>query len=57
MDDVISVVQGVPDFQHRLFDGTVRALKWIFLSFPGELKDLVSVKKLVTGEGDYTCVK
>ena len=27
------------------------------LSLPGELKDLVSVKKLLTGEGDWTCVK
>ena len=57
MDDVISVVQGGPDRQHRVFDGTVRALKWLFPSLPGELKDSVSVKKLVAGEGDWTCVK
>ena len=57
MDDVISVVQGGPDRQHRVFDCTVRALKWIFPSLPGELKDLGSVKKLVAGEGDWTCVK
>ena len=43
MDDVISVVQGVPYRQHRVFDDTVFALKWIFLSLPGELKDLVSL--------------
>ena len=57
MDDVISVVQGGPDRQHQVFDGTVRALKWLFPSLPGELKDSVSVKKLVAGEGDCTCVK
>ena len=49
MDDVISVVQGGPDRQHRVFDGTVRTFKWLFPSLPGELKDSVSVKKLVAG--------
>ena len=57
MDNVISVVQGGLDRQHRVFDGTVRSLKWLFPSLPGELKDLVSVKNLVAGEGDWTCVK
>ena len=57
MDDVISVVQKGPYLQHRVFDGTVRALKWLFLSLPGELKDSTSVKKLVAGEGGWTCVK
>ena len=38
MDDVISAVQGVPDCQHQVFDGTVCALKWLFPSLPGELK-------------------
>ena len=57
MDDVISVVQGGPDRQHRVFDDTVCAIKWLFPSLPGELKDSVSVQKLVAGEGDWTCVK
>ena len=57
MDGIVSVVQGGVDRQHRVFDGTVRALKWLFSSLPRELKDLVSVKKLVAGEGDWTCVK
>ena len=57
MYDVISVVQGGADCQHRVFDGTVRALKWLFLSLPGELKDSVSVKNIVAGEGYWTCVK
>ena len=55
--DVISAVQGVPDCQHRVFDGTARALKWLFPSLPGELKNLVSAKKLVAGEREWTCVK
>ena len=57
INDVISLVQGGPNRQHQVFDGTVRALKWLFLSLLRELKDLVSVKKLLTGEGDWTCVK
>ena len=35
MDDVISAVQGGPNRQHQVFYGTVRALKWLFLSLPG----------------------
>ena len=57
MDDVISLVQVEPDHQHRVFDGTFRSLKWIFLPLPGELKYSVSVKNLPAGEGDWTCVK
>ena len=41
MNEVISVVQGGPDCQYQVFDGTVRALKWIFPSSPVELKNLV----------------
>ena len=57
MNDFISAVQGGPDFQHRVFDGTVRALKWLLPSFLGELKYLVSMKKIVMGEKGWTCVK
>ena len=57
MDDVIAVVQGGAERQHRVFDSTVCALKWLFPSLPGEAKDLVSVKKLLAGEGDWECVK
>ena len=32
MDDVISAVQGGPDFQHQFFDGILCALKWLFMS-------------------------
>ena len=51
MDDVISAVQGGPDHQHRVFDGTVCGLKWIFPSSPGDLKDLMSMKNIAPGEG------
>ena len=57
MDDVISTMQGGPERQHRVFDSTVRALKWIPPSLPGESKYLASVKKILVEEGDWTCVK
>ena len=57
MDDVISAVQGVPDLQHRVFDCTVCSLKFLFLSLMGELKDLVSVKDPLAGEGGWACAK
>ena len=57
INDVISVVQGGPDCQHRVFYGTFRALKWLFPSLLGELKDSVSVKNILAGEGDWTCAK
>ena len=57
MDDVITAVQGGPDRQHEVFCGTVRALKWIFPSLPGETKDFVIVMKLMAGKGDWTYVK
>ena len=57
MDDVISVVQGGLDRQHRVFDGTIHALKCLFPSLPGELKESVNVKQIVAEEGDCTCVK
>ena len=57
MDDVIAAVQEGAEQQHRVFDSTVHALKWLFPSLPGEAKDSVSVKKLLAGEGDWECVK
>ena len=51
MDAVISSLQGGAEQQHRFFDSTVRALKWIFYVLPGEAKDLELVKKLLAGEG------
>ena len=57
MDDVISAVQGPPYRQHRVFDGTVRAIKCLLPSLPGEIKDSVIMKKLVAGEEDWTFIK
>ena len=57
MDDVIYAVKGGLDLQHQVFDGTVRALKWILPSLLGESKDSVSIKYLFAGEGYWTCVK
>ena len=57
MDDGIAVAQGGEERQHRVFDSTVRALKWLFPSLPGEAKDSVSVKKLLAGEGGWGCIK
>ena len=57
MDSVISVVQGGPDLQHRVFDCTVRALNWLFPSLMGDSKDSESIKNILSGEGDWIFVK
>ena len=44
MDSVISSIQGGPKIQHRVFDGTVCALKWIFPSLPQDSKDSMNAK-------------
>ena len=57
MDDVISTVQGGTERQHRVFNSTLYALKWLPPLLPRESKDSMSVKKLLTREGDWECVK
>ena len=57
MYDVISAVQGGPEQQHQVLDRIVISLKWIPPSLPGEVKYLVSVKKILVGEGDWNCIK
>ena len=57
MDEVISAVQGGTYRQYRVFDGTVCALKQLFPSLLGDLKDSARVKNILAGEGDWTCVK
>ena len=57
IDDIITAVHGGPEQKRKVFGGTVWALKWLFLSFPGETKDSMSVKKIRTGEINRTCVK
>ena len=54
MDDVIPAVQEGTEHQHQVFDVTVSDLKWLFPSLPGEFKDSASVKKILTGEGEWT---
>ena len=46
-----------PDGQHLVYDGIVCAVKWLFPSLPGDLKESVRVKNIVAGEGDWTCTK
>ena len=53
MDDVVAAVQGGAERQHRVFDSTVRALKWLLPLLPEEAKDSVSVKKLLAREVDW----
>ena len=53
MGDVITAVQGRADRQREVFDGMVRALKWLFPSLPGETKGSVSVKKLMADKGNW----
>ena len=57
MGDVISTMQGGPELQHRVFDSTVCALKWLLPSLPRESKYLVIFKKLLLGEGDWACAE
>ena len=57
MYDVISAVQGGPEFQHQVFDGTIFALKWLLLSLPGEYKYSLRVKNILAGEGHEICIK
>ena len=60
MNDVITLVQGGTERQHRVFSDTVLALKFLFSSLPGDSKDSVSSKKIKAGEeggGDWTCVE
>ena len=50
-------MQGGSEQHHQVFDSIVHALKWLFPSLPWEAKDSVSFKKLLTGEGYWTCNK
>ena len=57
LNDIISVVQGGPERQHQVFNRKVCTLKCLFPSLPRESKDSVSVKKLLAGEGGWTCFR
>ena len=54
MDDVISAVQGGLEHQRLVFGGRVYYLKWLFPLLPGDSKNLVSVNKFLSGQGDWT---
>ena len=45
--------RGGAERQHRFFNSTVHALKWLFPLLPGIAKDSVLVKKLLAGEGGW----
>ena len=47
----------MPERQHQVFGGTVQALKWLFLSFLGDTKAWVRVKKILAGEGAWAYLK
>ena len=51
------IVPAGAEIQHQVFDSTVRALKWLPPLLQGEAKDLVSVKKILAGEGYWECIK
>ena len=49
--------QGDRTQQQRIYELTLQALKEIFPSLPTETKDLVSIKKALQGDGDWTTTK
>ena len=55
MYDFITAVQGGTGHQCQVFGETVKLLKWILLSFDNEYKDSFRVKKLMAGDGEWTC--
>ena len=57
MYEVITAVQVGSERQCQLSDGTIRALKWLLLSFPNKENDPVSLKNLLEGDKYWTCVK
>ena len=57
MDDLLSATQGDRTQQQRVSKITLRALKEIFPSLPAETKDLISLKKALQGDGDWTTTK
>ena len=52
MNDVIFSVQGDPESQHRVFDGTLHSLKWHLPSLPGETNKLVIMESSGRGRLD-----
>ena len=53
MDDLMAATQGDRAQQRRVTELTLRALKEIFPSLPAKLKDSISLKKAMQGDGDW----
>ena len=57
MDNLNCAAQGSPAQQQQATELILCAIKDIFLSFPGELKDSVSLKKALVGDGSWKVTK
>ena len=57
MDDLNCATQGDMGQQQWASELTIRALKEIFLYLPEEVKDSVSLRKALQGDGDWYQVK
>ena len=57
MDDLMGATQGDPTQQRRATEIMLRAIKEVFPSVVGELKDSVSIKKALQGDGSWSWMK
>ena len=57
MDDLNCATQGDSDQQRRVTELTIRSLKEVYPSIPQETRDSVSLKKELTGDGDWELEK
>ena len=57
MDDILCDAQGDPTIQHRVYDPTIRSLKEISPSLPGEAKDFAILKKSLAEDKEQATIK
>ena len=57
MDDLMYATQGNMKQQQRVSELTMRSLKETPPSLPTEVKDSVSLKKTMQGDGDWATIK
>ena len=57
IDNVIVLLQGRSDFHTQVFNGMVWVLKSLFPYLEYKVKELLSIKRLRVGEGEWTCIK
>ena len=57
MDNLNCVAQGDPSQQCQVTELVLRAIKTAHPSLPGELKDSVSIKKALAGDGNWSLIK